>query len=105
MAKVGQQGVGNNIVSGADSANLLQFLAELRSILGPTKLITGAFSSSLYVITEGEEARVKGPDADVLPGVRVQVRGKYGGPAVELLGVRKLLELYCEIFHPFSCRF
>lgn len=53
MAKVGQQGVGNNIVSGADSANLLQFLAELRSILGPTKLITGAFSSSLYVITEG----------------------------------------------------
>ena len=46
----GVQGAGDNAISPSDTANFLNFLQQLRSTLGPSKLITAAVSTSPFYL-------------------------------------------------------
>lgn len=48
------QGIGCNKISTADSANLLLFVKELRTVMGTSKLITAAVGTSTFIGANGK---------------------------------------------------
>jgi len=62
----GSQGIGCNKISTADSANLLLFLKELRTVFGTTQLITAAVATSTFTGANGSPLKDVSAYADYL---------------------------------------